>query len=199
MMRALGLAGFAVLAACQGQPAEQNAVAAAPTATPSASVSPVETPAAQTVACTADETPIFSCTFADRKRVAVCGTAPGKAEYRFGGDAPELTLQGGERAYAMYSGGGEQQLAFANGDTRYIVFSRVVRTRFDGNGNEPAISDGIVVERGGKFMGIRVCEGPEPQSVDVYAAEAHLPEATLPEDAFLFTEETMRADPHGNE
>ncbi len=179
MRGALGLGAFALLGACTGQPV-----------TKSAAVSP---PA---IGCSPGETPIFSCRFADATRVAVCGTTPGKAEYRFGGDTPEQILHGGARAVAMYSGGGESQLAFADGSTRYIVFSRMVRTGFDAEGNRPAISDGVVVERAGAFQSIRICDDADLKPVDVAAAEAHLPASA---NGDLFTEETIRADPPGHE
>lgn len=150
-------------------------------------------------ACHADENPIFACRFADGKQVAVCGTPARTAQYRFGGDTPELVLGGGQRAQTMYSGGGEAQIAFDNGDTRYIVFSRMVRTGFDERGNNPAISDGVVVERAGKFAAIRICDDPNVVPVEHSAAEIHLPAAELPDDRFLFTEETFRADPFTSE
>lgn len=194
MRAALGLAALAVLAACQEQADEQRSSVLAKPAP--ALDAPRDNPrVAAAAACDASETPIFSCGFADGKRVAVCGIAPGKAEYRFGtGRTAELVLAGGRNASAMYSGGGESQLAFDNGDTRYIVFSRMVRTRFDGQGNEPAISDGIVIERKGQFVAMRLCQG-DLLPVDVNAASAFLPS----DDTALFTEETMRADPQGDE
>ncbi len=194
----LGLMAFAVLAGCQGQGAE---IAAAPEdPAPAASAEGDAPQAVPTVACAAGETPIFTCTFADGKRIAVCGTQPGNAEYRFGGEGqPELVLSGGRNAYAMYSGGGESQLAFDNGDTRYIVFSRMVRTGFGEEGNLPAISDGVVVERAGKFAAIRICDDPDLRAVDVDAAERHLSANTASGGAGLFTEETTRADPPGHE
>jgi hypothetical protein len=150
-------------------------------------------------ACKSGETPIFTCKFRDGKRVAVCGIAPGKAEYRFGGVKPELVIKGGERAYTMYSGGGESQIAFTNGNTRYIVFSRMVRTGFDENGNAPAISDGVVIDRAGNFEDIRICEDPDLLPVDTNAAETYLPADDSTGGTSLFTEETMRADPIDNE
>lgn len=193
----MALMGLALLAACQAkqddaaQPAgAEQAAALDPAASPSR-----PTPAASGagVACAADETPIFACTFADKKRLAVCGTAPGKAEYRFGGEgAPELVLGGGRNAYQMYSGGGESQLAFDNGTTRYIVFSRMVRTGFGEEGNLPAISDGVVVERAGAFAAIRICAEPDGLPVQTGEAERFL----APADD-LFTQETERADGAG--
>jgi hypothetical protein len=191
---------FALLAGCQEQATEQPAApqdSAAPSAP--ASVDPlsaegaVQKPAG-TVACAADETPIFACAFKDGKRVAVCGAGERAGRYRYGGAAPELALSGGRYAYTMYSGGGENQIAFANGDTRYIVFSRMVRTGFDENGNRPAISDGIIIERGGKFLDIKLCEDPDLLPVQMDAAQA-----VWEEEPELFTEETMRADPPGDE
>jgi len=198
--RALGLAAFAALAGCQQPSASDTAdapeaaqAAASPDAPDSEAASSAASPPAPV--CTAGETPIFACTFPDRKRLAVCGTAPGKAEYRFGGETAELVLSGGERATVPYSGGGESQLAFTNGKTRYIVFSRMVRTGFDEQGNEPAISDGVVVLRDGKFVAIRVCEDPEGKPVDVYAAATFLAPGKVSGGTELFTDETMRADP----
>lgn len=193
-VRALGLAGLAVLAGCGEGPAQEVAAPASPaaaTATPDAAGSVA---AALSASCAAGEEPVFSCKFRDGKRVAVCGIAPGKAEYRFGGDGKtELVLSGGRNAYQMYSGGGESQLAFDNGDTRYIVFSRMVRTGFGEDGNMPAISDGVVVERAGKFVSIRTCDDPDVLPVQTDAAGRFL----TPADDH-FTDETMRADPFGN-
>jgi hypothetical protein len=194
--RALGLVAFLALAGCQEQAAEKPA---APQSSASASVDPLNAESAGqeragTVACAVDETPIFTCAFKDGKRVAVCGAGKGAGRYRYGGAAPELELNGGRYAYTMYSGGGESQIAFANGETRYIVFSRMVRTGFDENGNRPAISDGIVIERGGKFLDIKLCEDPDLLPVQMDAAGA-----VWEEEPELFTEETMRADPPGDE
>lgn len=206
MRAATALTALAILAACQGDPATKGAAeqvtqsrSSTPDLAPKAAPTLVAGEIVERAACAADETPVFACKFADGKRVAICGTKAGKAAYRFGGDTPELALSGGERTYAMYSGGGESQLAFANGDTRYIVFNRLVRTGFDERGNNPAHSAGVVVERPGKFIGIRICENPDLLPFDHDAAEDYLPEAKLPEGQFLFTDETIRADPPGNE
>lgn len=197
---ALGLAALLVVSACQ-QASEGGGAAtptaAEPVATPVAAASAAASTAAP--ACAANETPIFACRLPDKKRVAVCGTAPGKAEYRFGGDTAELVLAGGERTNVMYSGGGESQLTFANGATRYIVFSRMVRTGFGEEGNNPAISDGVVVEQGGKFLAIKVCDDPDVTPVDVNAAETFLAANKASGGTELFTEETMRADPPSGE
>ncbi|MCM0000562.1 MAG: hypothetical protein NBV68_14365 [Erythrobacter sp.] len=144
--------------------------------------------------CPADESPIFACKFKDGKRVAVCGVSEWYGRYRFGGATSELELNGGSYAYTMYSGGGEGQIAFVNGDTRYIVFSRMVRTGFDKNGNRPAFSDGIVIERGGKFLDMKLCEDPDMLPIRNEAANA-----IWENEGNLFTDETIRADSPGNE
>lgn len=195
---ALGLAGFALLAACQGRPTDQAGGSEAKlssVASPAAAETS-EAPAqgSAKVACAADETPIFSCKFRDEKRVAVCGVSEWHGRYRFGRDTAELELNGGNYAYTMYSGGGEGQIAFDNGDTRYIVFSRMVRTGFDENGNRPAISDGIVIERGGRFVDIKLCDDPDMIPLRNEAANA-----IWEDEGELFTDETIRADPPGNE
>jgi hypothetical protein len=185
-----------MVAACQGQSESAPVTEAkAETATPSPVAAAA--PGAEAPACAAGEVPIFACRFPDEKRLAVCGTKAGTAEYRFGGDTPELVVKGGERTNVMYSGGGESQLAFANGGVRYVVFSRMVRTGFDEEGNKPAISDGVVVERDGKFAAIRVCDDAKVIPVDVNAAETFLPADKATGGTELFTEETMRADPPG--
>jgi hypothetical protein len=201
--RAFGLAAFALLAGCQGQGPEQTAAPEA-TATPSAatSVDPAilaldaEQKRVAAAACPADETPIFTCNFKDGKRVAVCGAGEWNGRYRYGGSAPEIEINGGQYASVMYSGGGEAQIAFDNGDTRYIVFSRMVRTGFDEDGNNvPAISDGIVIERGGKFLDIKLCDSSDPPLPVQYDAA----NAVWEDEGELFTEETIRADPPGKE
>lgn len=194
--RALGLAAFAVLAGCQQAAAGGEAaapVAARTTTAPVAAANPAAVSPAPV--CAAGETPIFACKFRDEKRLAVCGTAPGKAEYRFGGKNAELVLAGGERANVAYSGGGESQLAFTNGDTRYIVFSRVIRRGFGVGGNFPGITDGVLVERKGKFVTLRRCDDPDVKPIDVIAAEDFLPTAKGSDGMELFTEDTIRADP----
>lgn len=146
--------------------------------------------------CPAEETPIFTCTFKDGKRVAVCGAGEGIGRYRYGGSKPEIEINGGQYASVMYSGGGEAQIAFDNGDTRYTVFSRMVRTGFDEDGNNvPAISDGIVIERGGKFLDIKLCDGFDPP----LPVQNSVANAVWEDEGELLTEETIRADPSDNE
>ena len=194
-MRALA-ASILLLAGCAGggedeggsqdsNIVEQQTQAAEVPATPD---DPVPAP----VDCAAPEETVFSCAMPGGKRLAVCAPQQGEAEYRFGGKSPELVLRGGKWATAMYSGGGEAQIQFVNGDTSYTVFSRMVRTNFTaGEPNNPAITDGVVITRDGAFVALRLCEGGQAEMpVQHDAAES----AFAQEDA-LFTEETIRADP----
>lgn len=199
--RALGLAFLVLVAGCQGQGSDNlddGAEAPVPGATsaalPVAAAQVAEQPRPNSASCTAEETTVFTCRLAGGKRVSVCGAGRRSAHYRFGAETIELALAGGAFANVMYSGGGESQIAFTNGTTRYIVFSRIVRTSFGEEGNASAISDGVVIEQGGKFLDIRLCEDPDLRPVDVNAANA-----IWNEERELFTEETSRADPSGNE
>ncbi|WP_215228630.1 hypothetical protein [Erythrobacter sp. 3-20A1M] len=128
------------------------------------------------VACAQDEQELFSCT-AGTKKIAVCGVnnAQGRktAQYRFGtAKKVELVLDGGRFANTAYSGGGESQIQFANGDVRYIVYSRTIRTGFDEDGNKPEFTDGVWVVRGDENLADRQCTG-EVVSVAVLAGDAY--------------------------
>ncbi len=126
---------------------------------------------AQPVACQEGEETLFSCDDKGGKQIAVCGK-DGNAQYRFGNEVAEITLDNGKFASVPYSGGGEAQIAFSNGDTRYIVFSRIVRTNFEpGEPNNPKITDGVMVVRGGETIGKRTCIAGSPSAVDVGAGE----------------------------
>ena len=161
---------------------EANADAPAP-AVPEGSVSDTDEAAedtmeemAQPVACAQDERTLFFCE-AGRKQIAVCGVndAKGKptAQYRYGSDTAEMVLAGGRFANVPYSGGGEAQIEFLNGSTRYIVYSRTVRTNFaPGEPNDPEFTDGVMVVRGGNVLSDKQCTG-EPQSVDVMAGDKY--------------------------
>jgi hypothetical protein len=188
-----------LLASCGGGTAENEAGPARergkPVVAPAAALSPVAAPAptsplGKTVGCAPEEERIFSCKVASGKRIAICGTGERDAEYRFGESVPELVLRGGRWASVPYSGGGEAQIAFASGATRYIVFSRMVRTNFAaGEPNNPAISDGVMVLDGEKVIGLQLCDDADTVSIDYDLAEAHFPRSDE-----LFSWETDRAD-----
>ncbi|MHA6333091.1 hypothetical protein ACXYL9_05350 [Qipengyuania sp. CAU 1752] len=142
------------------------------------------------MSCSAEEQAIFSCKVDSGKRLAVCATANGKAQYRYGETTPELVLDGGEWASVGYSGGGEAQIAFANGAARYVVFSRMVRTNFaPGEPNYPKITDGVMVMDDGKVTAIRLCDDPDVLPIQYDAAEA-----TMQKRDELFTDQIILAD-----
>jgi hypothetical protein len=189
-VRAL-LASALLVAGCAGEePAPVEREVDQTPAPAAVQTSSEATPTAASVDCAVDEEAIFSCMTERGKRIAVCGTADGKAEYRFGGDKPELVLSGGEWASVPYSGGGEAQIAFDNKAMRYVVFSRMVRTNFTaGEPNNPAMSDGVIVLEGTRVVGLQVCADPDVLPIQYSAADARFPVA-----ADLFTWETGRAD-----
>lgn len=203
MRRALGLAALAVLAGCHEQH-EENSAVPGPGAVASAAIRAEAVIASRgaeqqqeqgaAAACHAHESTIFTCKLKDGKRVSVCGASEWLGYYRYGGSSSEIEVAGAKYASVMYSGGGEAQIAFDNGDTRYIVFSRMVRTGFDDEGNKPAISDGIVIDRGGKFLDLKTCDDPDLLPVQNEAANV-----IWENEGELFTDETIRADPFGNE
>ena len=139
-----------------------------------------------TSGCDAAKDEVFSCQLENGRRAAVClsGTGEGRhAQYRYGvtGKPAELVLPAtggigapGRYASVMYSGGGEQQITFTKGDYRYTVFSRVVRTNFErGEPNNPAIGDGLMVQRAGKTIALHSCEYTDDlKPVDMARAES---------------------------
>lgn len=142
------------------------------------------------IGCDDDEEAIFACTLENGKRVAVCSDRPGMAQYRYGGDAPELVLAGGELGIVGYSGGGESQIAFENDGYRYVVFSRMVRVGMDEEGhNLPSITDGVVVLEGDRFADLQQCDDPNVLPLQYDAAER-----VWQRQHDLFTDETERAD-----
>lgn len=201
----MGVGAIALLAACGPEaPASDGTETEAESAsddTEAADAESAETPEAESedkaadkakvaVACGEGEQTIFSCTVKNGKTIAVCASDKG-LDYRYGKDSAELTLSGGAWATVPYSGGGESQIKFSNSGTDYIVFSRIVRTNFEpGEPNNPAISDGVIVQSGDKVLNLQVCT-PGEGGVDV----DKLSRTGEPENE-LFSEATGRADPN---
>lgn len=188
MRQGLSIAGIMMLAACAPAPSKPASGNASSQQAPKSSevsedLSALAKPAPSTTlppaACTAEETPIFSCTVKGGKRLSVCGAEPGAVQYRFGDEgAAELVLNGGAFASVPYSGGGEAQIKFENGEASYIVYSQVIRTNFaSGEPNNPAITDGVVVLKDGVQIAQIGCDDPNPKPIDYFAAEAFLPAA----------------------
>lgn len=162
-------------------------VSAKPVATRTApALATARTPAS----CVAGEETIFTCKVGNGKRMSVCATTDGKAQYRYGRGPAELVLESREWAEVPLSGGGEGQIAFDNGDTRYIVFSRMVRTHFvDGEPNYPAINDGVVILKDDEFAAMHLCSDGEMMPLQYDAADKVMKRGEV-----LYTEETRRVD-----
>lgn len=183
-MRTPGILAIFLLAACDG-PVDDNTAGSAQTNSPEATAEELENAllgssgaSSQTASAHADqpsstcqegEEIIFACTMKSGKTASICVTGQDDkkfAQYRFGpaDAAAELVWpiapSDGKLAFKSvpYSGGGEAQISFVNGDTEYVIFSRVVRTNFEpGEPNNPAIEDGILIRRGQTVLGELGC------------------------------------------
>lgn len=174
-------------AAAPKAPTALPAIAPVTTRVTVLAAAPATASATSRPACGRGETVVFSCPLRNGKQVAVCIAKDAKGaafgQYRYGArDKPaELawpsTPASGALDYAteIYSGGGEQQISFARSGVRYTVFSRVVRTNFtDGEPNNPAISDGLIVTRGGRKIATYACTGNDMMPVQMAPAERHI-------------------------
>ena len=93
----------------------------------------------------------------------MCGKGRG-ATYRFGLPGRiELTSDKLTSAYEMYSGGGETQIAFTNGDYTYVVFDRTRRMSV-GRGNDTSFSNGLLIRRSGRTVSAARCRTDSPMS-----------------------------------
>lgn len=125
--------------------------------------------------CSDSEDVLFSCRFDSGKQLSVCADDKDKTHYRFGKETPEMALIGTSWASVPYSGGGEAQIKFTNGDTDYIVFSRVIRTNFTPDEpNNPEFSDGVMVVRKGKLLSKMSCNGDDLVPINYSKAETLL-------------------------
>lgn len=126
--------------------------------------------------CTKGEAPLFSCPIGV-KVVSVCGVSATGATYRYGRPGRiELERRGGlHYANQGFSGGGEDQLWFDNASTRYILYSRTVRTSFSSSGrHDPEFSAGLVALTHGRKLFNHGCGGRGDQGFDAKTA-AHVP------------------------
>lgn len=143
---------------------------------------PAQTRPAAASLCRAPEAVLFTCRVGART-VSICGRTKeqGGAVYRYGrpgrleAEAADL-----HRAFEGWSGGGETQ-AYADTLThRYVVFDRMVRTGFDDEGhNIPRMTQGLLVQSGGRTLSKRECAQPlgrEPPAFDQRLLETLVPE-----------------------
>lgn len=113
--------------------------------------------------CNSNEDVIFDCRLSD-KQLSLCGSSGfvrkgGSLTYRYGKQNKiELTFPSTQRnsntqffsSNTSYSGGSEERIRFNNGGWDYILYNRMVRTRFDGESNEPDFTAGLAVHKDGK-------------------------------------------------
>lgn len=145
--------------------------------------------------CRAGEDVIFSCQLESGDQVSVCVTGgEGEdegisfAQFRTGsaGKSPDMVwpLKPGDGAMRWhseaYSGGGETQIGFSDGDTQTLAYSSVVRTNFAaGEPNNPAISDGVITVVGDQITSHLRCGDDvfpvDAKLVELYAARAYDP------------------------
>lgn len=109
---------------------------------------------------------MFACPIGS-KLVSICGRAGG-AVYRFGRPARVELEAGGLRfAERAFSGGGETQVSFEREGSRYIVYDRLVRTAFGGDGRHDAqASAGVLVRKAGKTILDAQCVGSSGGGMD---------------------------------
>ena len=107
--------------------------------------------------CRADEPRLFACPIG-RKLVSICGKGAG-AVYRFGRKGRvEMEAYGPTVSQRGYAGGGEAQVAFLHQGYTYAVYDSTVRTRFTPDGrHDAAISQGLLVVKGGRVLSDRPC------------------------------------------
>ena len=156
---------------------------------PADTVSPVAAQSSLPASCMAEETTVFACSFEDGERVAVCSRGSATASLR----SADTSVEGGKWARVGYSGGGELQIAFDEGERRYVVYSRTIRTNFSPeHNNPPGGGDGLVVLQNGEFESLNKCRAGGDQSDYDEASEAAI--QRLPQSDDLFTDETARGD-----
>lgn len=120
--------------------------------------------------CAPQETAVFVCPVG-RKLVSVCGQGD-KATYRYGSPGKvELSSQALTTAERSFSGGGETQIYFNNGQFTYLIYDKTVRTSFSADGrNDPDFTSGLVVLKGGHAVSIRKCG----TDASISAAASHI-------------------------
>lgn len=106
--------------------------------------------------CASGSNLVFTCS-TGRKQVALCQQPDGQLTYRFGADLsqPEKTLVAPsasdrvEGATVAFAGGGAAWLRLREGRHAYVLYSGIGRW---GDNGEPAVREGISVERDGQAI-----------------------------------------------
>ena len=104
--------------------------------------------------CKTNESVSFSCGF-KTKSVSVCRNDDQALIYRFGSKKNiELELKSGVHfSHTAYSGGGEGNLTFHNGNYKYVVYSSISNGDWLGDGTREKVERaGIYVVKGEKLL-----------------------------------------------
>lgn len=104
--------------------------------------------------CETQETVSFSCGF-KTKSVSVCRNDEGALIYRFGSKQNiELELKSDVHfSRTAYSGGGEGNLTFLNGNYKYVVYSRISNGDWLADGTREKVERaGVYVVKGEKLL-----------------------------------------------
>ncbi|WP_296591424.1 hypothetical protein [Methylophaga sp.] len=112
------------------------------------------------VLCEADESVSFACDFKS-KSVSVCRNDEETLIYRFGSQQKiELELTSDIHfSRAAYSGGGEGNLTFFNGNYRYVVYSSISNGAWLDDGTREKVERaGIYVVKGDKLLKNLECQ-----------------------------------------
>jgi hypothetical protein len=121
--------------------------------------------------CKAGETVMFACP-SKEKQIAVCAAAAGGSpfgalRYRFGSSSntklefPAQSVQPRQFASGNRLGDGTRgtlvYLRLNHGDTSYTVFSEAINPTYQGT--DAGERSGVVIERRGKLLATRMCDG----------------------------------------
>lgn len=121
--------------------------------------------------CRANEQVVFQCPIGGRMASVCAGRSLDvpTVQYRFGRPGKielEHPKAAGKLSWARtgYSGGGELQINFSNEGYRYVLYSRMVRTGFGAEGNNPKSETGVAVIRRNKVISDRRCNDPDKEA-----------------------------------
>ena len=109
--------------------------------------------------CEEQEVLAFSCDF-ESKSASVCVNKENQVIYRFTNDAKiELEIESAVHlSRTIYSGGGEVNLTFTNGEYKYVVFKKDIRGERQADGIRPMIElSGIYVVKNSKLLTTLEC------------------------------------------
>lgn len=116
---------------------------------------------AAAASCAPPERTLFTCS-TGRREIAICAS-DGDAAYRsYRNGRLELQLVGAKTTRTVYSGGGGQQIIFANGPWKYVATQGTARTAFDPDGrHDPKDFANVTLIKGTRTVSILQCRNQE--------------------------------------